>query len=99
MGKIDLRLLGYCGIYCGSCDIYMSCRAGDREKQQEIADWLKEHHSADCTAEEIRCSGCHGPLDEHWSADCSRYSSLSRLLRLLSRCCTASVPDTKHTIR
>ncbi len=70
MGKIRLGLLGYCGIYCGSCDIYMSCKAGDREKQQEIADWLKEHHAADCTAEEIRCGGCHGPLDEHWSVGC-----------------------------
>ena len=70
VGKIDLGLLGYCGIYCGRCDIYVSCKTGDRAKQQEIADWLKEHHYAECSAEEICCSGCHGPLDEHWSVGC-----------------------------
>lgn len=68
--KTDLSLLGYCGIYCGSCDIYVSCKTGDSAKQQEIADWLKRYHDADCPAEEIRCSGCHGPLEEHWSVAC-----------------------------
>ena len=40
------------------------------EKQQEIADWINRHHNAECTAAEIRCSGCKGPLDEHWSVSC-----------------------------
>ncbi|MFH1502830.1 MAG: DUF3795 domain-containing protein [Candidatus Eisenbacteria bacterium] len=70
MGAIDLNFLGYCGIYCERCDIYVAAKAGDREKQQEIADWINKHHSAECTAVEIRCSGCKGPLDEHWSLAC-----------------------------
>jgi hypothetical protein len=70
MAEFDKSMLGYCGIYCGTCDIYVACKTGDRDTQQKIADWLKEHHDVDCAAEDIRCSGCHGPLSEHWSEDC-----------------------------
>jgi len=70
MPKLDLKLLGPCGIYCGSCDIYVACTTGNREAQQEIADWLNERYNADCVAAEIRCGGCHGPLELHWSVDC-----------------------------
>jgi hypothetical protein len=70
MAKVDLSLLGFCGIYCGTCDIYEACKAGNVQAQQAIADWLKQHYNAECTAAEIRCSGCHGPLEEHWSEGC-----------------------------
>jgi hypothetical protein len=70
MGAIDLKFLGYCGIYCERCDIYLAAKNGDTEKQQEIADWINRHHSAQCTAAEIRCSGCRGPLEDHWSISC-----------------------------
>lgn len=70
MPKIDPALLGPCGIYCGSCDIRVACTTGDREAQQEIADWLNQRYNAGCTAAEIRCGGCHGPPDVHWSVDC-----------------------------
>jgi hypothetical protein len=70
MGAIDLKFLGYCGIQCKRCDIYVASQEGDREKQQEIADWINRHHHAQCTAVEIRCNGCKGPLDEHWSLAC-----------------------------
>ena len=70
MGKVDLRMLGYCGIYCKLCDIYEACTTGDTAKQREIADWINEHFDAECTAEQIRCGGCRGPLDEHWSVGC-----------------------------
>lgn len=69
--KTDLSLLGPCGIYCGTCDIYVACHTGDAETQKKIADWLRENHGADCAPEDIRCGGCHGPLSEHWSADCT----------------------------
>jgi hypothetical protein len=70
MGKIDVSMLGPCGIYCGSCDIYVACTTGDRETQKKIADWLTEHHDATVMPEDIKCGGCRGPLGEHWSADC-----------------------------
>lgn len=70
MPAIDLKMLGPCGIYCGSCDIRVACTTGNREAQQEIADWINKRYNADCAAAEIRCGGCHGPLDVHWSVDC-----------------------------
>ena len=70
MAKADLTLVGYCGIYCTRCDIHQACTANDRAKQREIADWINHHFDADCTAEQIRCSGCRGPLEEHWSVGC-----------------------------
>jgi hypothetical protein len=70
MKKVDLTMLGYCGIYCPRCDIYEACKSGDTEKQREIADWINKHFHADCTPQQIRCSGCKGPLDEHWSVAC-----------------------------
>lgn len=69
-GKPDLSLLGPCGIYCGTCDIYVASHSGDLDTQKKIADWLKKHHDMDCRPEDIRCGGCHGPLSKHWSADC-----------------------------
>ncbi len=70
MDRTRPDMLGYCGIYCGRCDIHVACKTGDTAGQQAIADWINEHHGAKCTAEEIRCSGCKGPLDEHWSVSC-----------------------------
>jgi len=70
MGKVDLKMLGYCGIYCPRCDIFQACKAGDAAKQREIADWINHHFDAECTPEQIRCGGCKGPLEEHWSVGC-----------------------------
>lgn len=70
MSKVDPGMLGPCGIYCGTCDIYVACTTGDRETQKKIADWLAEHHNAKVKPEDIKCGGCWGPKDEHWSADC-----------------------------
>jgi hypothetical protein len=70
MGKVNLKMLGYCGIYCERCDIFEACTTGNAAKQKEIADWINEHFDAECTPEQICCSGCKGPLDEHWSVAC-----------------------------
>ena len=67
---IDRTLLGPCGIYCGRCDIYLACLTGDKETQEKIAAWLRDHHDADVEAGQICCKGCWGPLGEHWSPDC-----------------------------
>lgn len=70
MAKVDLSLLGPCGIYCGTCDIYVSSHTGDTKAQQKIADWLKEHADVQCEPSDVACGGCWGCLEEHWSADC-----------------------------
>jgi hypothetical protein len=87
MAEVDLSLLGPCGIYCGTCDIRVACLAADRATQQRIADWLKEHHDMDVAAGAIRCGGCWGPVDEHWSADCKVLAcARARGVRVCSDC-------------
>ncbi len=68
--KMDLMMLAPCGIYCGTCDIHVAGRDKDVKTQARIANWLAEHHNADCRPDQIRCGGCWGALADHWSADC-----------------------------
>jgi hypothetical protein len=70
MERTDLSLLGACGIYCGTCDIYVAGKTGDRKAQKRIANWIEEHVKTECHPERIHCCGCWGPHEEHWSADC-----------------------------
>jgi hypothetical protein len=70
MTKINLTMLGPCGIYCGTCDIHLAGKTGDREAQKHIADWITENFGLPCDPEKVRCGGCWGPTGEHWSADC-----------------------------
>lgn len=70
VGKIDLSLLGPCGIYCGGCDIFLAHKNGDRGAQKQIAEWIERHTKKEVRPEQIVCLGCLGPMDRHWSPDC-----------------------------
>jgi len=87
MPKTDLSLLGPCGIYCGTCDIYVASHTGNQEMQQRIADWIKEHAHLECDTTDVTCGGCWGRLEEHWSADCKILKcAKARGVRLCSSC-------------
>lgn len=58
-------LAGACGLYCGACAIYRMYRDQDRERLGRAA--REVFH---CQVEAIRCEGCRGPAEGHWSADC-----------------------------
>ena len=70
MGKMNLDLLGACGIYCGKCDIRVAGETGDRAAQERIARWIVENAKVECAPEQIHCCGCWGSHGDHWSADC-----------------------------
>ena len=70
MPGIDLNMLGACGIYCGTCDIHVAGEKNDREAQKRIAEWITENFDVECDPAKVRCGGCRGPMDEHWSEDC-----------------------------
>lgn len=70
MTKIEPAYLGACGIYCRRCDIHIAGSTGDRAGQEKIAAWIVENCDTECSPEQIRCGGCWGPDEEHWSADC-----------------------------
>jgi hypothetical protein len=61
----DATLAGACGLYCGACGIYRMHKDQDSERLEQAA--REVFH---CQPEEIRCQGCGGPLDRHWSPEC-----------------------------
>jgi len=65
----EKRLAAVCGLFCGGCDIYLACH-GDRELQRRIAENVSEATGKEVKPEEIKCEGCWGPFEVHWSADC-----------------------------
>jgi len=87
MGKIDLEYLGACGIYCKSCDIHIAGETGDRKAQERIADWIVENSDVDCDPSQIRCCGCWGTRDQHWSEDCKvMLCATERGVKLCTNC-------------
>ena len=87
MGKMNLDLLGACGIYCEKCDIRVAGETGDRKAQERIANWIVENAKVECAPEQIHCCGCWGPHDEHWSADCKvLLCATGRGVKLCSDC-------------
>ena len=61
----DTTLAGACGLYCGACPIYRMYKDRDTERLEQAA--REVFH---CQPDDIRCEGCRGPLDCHWSPKC-----------------------------
>jgi len=58
-------LAAACGLFCGACGIYRMYKDQDTERLEQTA--REVFH---CRPEEIRCEGCRGPNDCHWSPQC-----------------------------
>lgn len=65
----DKKLIGACGIFCADCGIYQSCKSQDRRRQEKIAKDIFGENT-DVKPEQIRCDGCRGAMDVHWSGEC-----------------------------
>jgi len=61
----DTTLAGACGLYCGACPIYRMYKDRNTERLEQAA--REVFH---CQPDDIRCDGCRGPLDHHWSPEC-----------------------------
>jgi hypothetical protein len=70
MGKLDLTLVGVCGLYCGECEVYVAFSEGDLEKQEEIAESISRQFNTQVGPEQIMCGGCHGPEELSFCAGC-----------------------------
>jgi len=53
MEKGGRKLVGICGIYCGTCPSYLAPREND------VAELERRSKELDYTIEELRCDGCH----------------------------------------
>jgi len=62
-------IIAVCGLNCAKCDIHLASR-GNEKLRDEIVDWFKKERNSTIRPEQVRCEGCRGPLDVHWSSDC-----------------------------
>jgi len=69
----DTWTISVCGLNCAKCDMYEASH-GNEKVRDEIVQWFKEKRNKTLQPEQIRCEGCRGPLDAHWSEDCRMLS-------------------------
>lgn len=62
--------IAVCGLNCARCGIYQASYNKDREWQKRIGKSIFGE-DADINPETIRCGGCRGSLEIHWSEDCN----------------------------
>jgi len=70
MENVDLTLVGYCGLYCGECEVYVAFSEGDVDRQDEIAGSLSRQSNTEVGPEQIMCGGCRGPEEISFCAAC-----------------------------
>jgi len=61
--------ISVCGLNCAKCDIYLAAHGNERLRS-EIIEWFKKECNKTIKPEQIRCEGCRGPLNVHWSSNC-----------------------------
>jgi hypothetical protein len=67
--KLEDYAIAYCGLNCAKCDIYFAGH-GNEKLRNEIVEWFLKERKETIKPEQVRCDGCKGSLDSHWSADC-----------------------------
>lgn len=73
--------IAVCGINCSDCAIYRA--VSDPGLALRIADAISEGGTR-VEPHQIKCGGCRGPRDEHWSGDCKILACCSDERRLES---------------
>jgi hypothetical protein len=67
--KSDRWLVSVCGLNCAKCDIYQAGH-GNEKLREEMVEWFRKERNETVKPEQIRCEGCRGSLEVHWSPDC-----------------------------
>jgi hypothetical protein len=70
------KLLAYCGLKCGSCQIYLATRETDKEKQAklrvQIAEFISEEYGITIKPRDVTdCDGCRASSGRLYSG-CSK---------------------------
>ncbi len=66
------KLMGFCGLSCASCPIYLATRETDKAKQRQmriqIAELISEHYDTPVTPEDVNdCDGCRSSTGRLYS--------------------------------
>ncbi|UCE96922.1 MAG: DUF3795 domain-containing protein [Candidatus Bathyarchaeota archaeon] len=62
-------VISTCGLNCAKCDIYEAGHGNERVRDQILA-WFEKDRNQILKPEDVRCDGCRGSLEKHWSSDC-----------------------------
>jgi hypothetical protein len=69
MEQDSRRVISVCGLNCARCDIYEAGHGNDKVRD-EIVEWFRKEQNETIKPEAVKCEGCRGPLNSHWSSDC-----------------------------
>lgn len=64
------ELIGACGIYCPGCSIYIAWKNDNAELKRKIAENISKKVGKKINPQDIKCTGCRGPIETHWSENC-----------------------------
>jgi hypothetical protein len=67
--KMEKWCISVCGLNCAVCDMYQAGH-GNEKLRDEIVEWFRKERNETVKPEQVRCEGCYGPLESHWSSDC-----------------------------
>lgn len=101
--------ISVCGLNCAKCDIYEAGH-GNKKLMGEILEWFRKERNETLIPDQIRCDGCRGSLDTHWSSDCkmmlcAKKKELQHCFQcrdfpcsILNEFCSDGVPHHKRTV-
>ncbi len=51
--------LGFCGVDCGICPVFIATKANSDEKRKEVAELLAKKYGVEVKPEDLNCTGCY----------------------------------------
>lgn len=51
--------LGFCGVDCGKCPVFIATKSNDYNKRKEVAEMLYKAHNVTLEPDQINCTGCY----------------------------------------
>lgn len=70
MASQDTTLVGACGLFCGTCLIYTATILDIKNLKLQLAKEIFIAENPEGNISKIKCFGCHGNKDLHWSPRC-----------------------------
>ncbi len=84
--------LGFCGVDCAMCPIFLASAENDVQKKTELAQIFSERYKTDIKAENVNCDGClqgtyeNGTLFYHCQACDVRKSAAEKNVKTCAEC-------------
>lgn len=67
--NLEKWTISVCGLNCAKCDIHQASHSNSKLRD-EIIEWFRKERNETVKPEQVKCEGCKGPINVHWSPDC-----------------------------